>query len=222
MAKTESEVCPTFDPFRLYHILFDHYGPSGWWPGEGPLEVAIGAVLTQNTAWSNVEKAIANLKTAAMIDVRRLSTMHEKHLAKLIRPAGYYNIKARRLKNLLDMVVDSFSGDLSALFRLDKDELRSVLLEVNGIGKETADSICCYAAGKLVFVVDAYTKRILLRHIIIDGNASYDGIQAIFESKLPQDPSVYKDLHAHIVFIGKDYCRPRNPRCDACPLKNQL
>ncbi len=222
MAKTESEVCPAFDPFRLYHILFDYYGPSGWWPGEGPLEVAIGAVLTQNTAWSNVEKAIANLKTAAMIDVRRLSRMHEKRLAKLIRPAGYYNIKARRLKNLLDMVVDCFSGDLSALFRLDKDELRSVLLEVNGIGKETADSICCYAGGKLVFVVDAYTKRILLRHGILEGNTSYDEIRAFFESGLPQELSVYKDLHAHIVFIGKDYCRPRNPRCDACPLKNQL
>ena len=222
MAKTESEVCPAFDPFWLYHILFDHYGPSGWWPGEGPLEVAIGAVLTQNTAWSNVEKAIANLKTAGMIDVHRLSTMHEKRLAKLIRPAGYYNIKARRLKNLLDMVEDSFSGDLSALFRLDKDELRSVLLEVNGIGKETADSICCYAAGKLVFVVDAYTKRVLLRHSIIEGNTSYDEIRSFFESGLPQELSVYKDLHAHIVFIGKDYCRPRNPRCDACPLKNQL
>jgi endonuclease-3 related protein len=222
MAKTESEVCPTFDPFRLYHILFDHYGPSGWWPGEGPLEVAIGAVLTQNTAWSNVEKAIANLKTAAMIDVRRLSTMHEKHLAKLIKPAGYYNIKARRLKNFIDTVVDSFSGNLSALFRLDKDELRSVLLEVNGIGKETADSISCYAADKLVFVVDAYTKRILLRHGIIEGNTSYDEIRAFFESGLPQELPVYKDLHAHIVFIGKDYCRPRNPRCDACPLKNQL
>lgn len=211
---------PAFDPSRLHAILFGHYGPSGWWPGESPFEVMVGAVLTQNTAWTNVEKAIANLRAASLMDVEAIHRASHEVLARHLRPSGYYNVKARRLKNLVGMVADRFAGSLDRLFALDAQDLRSTLLEVNGIGKETADSICCYAAGKLVFVVDAYTRRILARHGAIDGDAGYDDMQAIFEDSLRPDLDVYRDLHAHLVFIGKDYCRSSNPRCAGCPLED--
>jgi endonuclease III related protein len=218
MEKVSASSCPVFDPLSLHRVLFDHYGPSGWWPGDSPFEVAVGAILTQNTAWTNVEKAIANLKSASMMDVRSIHDLDEKDLAALIRPAGYYNVKARRLKNFIRAVMDYSSGDLDEFFDRDKDTLRNDLLQVNGIGNETADSICCYAADKIVFVVDAYTRRILLRHGVIEESAGYEDIRMFFESGLPRDLSIYKDLHAHIVLVGKDFCRPRNLRCDACPL----
>jgi len=207
-----------FDPHRLYRILYDHYGPSHWWPGETPFEVMVGAVLTQNTAWANVEKAIANLKAAGLLDVTAIEHADASSLASLLRPSGYYNIKAQRLKNLVHMIMTSHSGDLQDLFSQETGVLRTELLQVNGIGKETADSICCYAAGKCIFVVDAYTRRMLMRHGIINARATYDEIQSLFEGSLPQELSLYKDLHAHIVYIGKDYCRSRQPRCDACPV----
>jgi len=203
-------------------VLSGHYGPSGWWPGETPFEVMVGAVLTQNTAWNNVEKAIANLKAASLLDMDALHKTPLDTLAGHLRPSGYYNVKARRLRNLVDMIAASFDGSLDRLFALDADDLRATLLAVNGIGKETADSICCYAAGKLVFVVDAYTRRILSRHGIIGGDAGYDDIQDLFESALSPDLDVYRDLHAHLVFIGKDYCRSRTPRCGECPLKGRV
>jgi endonuclease-3 related protein len=182
----------------------------------------LGAVLTQNTAWTNVEKAILNLKAAGLMDVTAIENADTVFLASLLKPSGYYNVKTRRLKNLVHMIAASHGGDLDMLFSLKPDDLRKVLLDVNGIGKETADSICCYAAGKIVFVVDSYTKRILLRHGIINEHAEYDEIQYLFEARLPRNLSVYKDLHAHIVFIGKDYCRTRNPRCGVCPLNGRL
>ncbi len=207
-----------FDPSALYQGLFAWYGPSGWWPGDSPLEIAVGAVLTQNTAWGNVEKAIGNLKAGGLLDLERLHRADPQDLAALIRPSGYYNIKAFRLKNLVAAVMEDFPGDLEGFLAQDTGRLRSRLLEVNGIGKETADSICCYAAGKLIFVVDAYTRRMLLRHLIIGPGWDYDDIQNIFQQGLPGRLEVYKDLHAHIVFIGKEYCRARQPRCDECPL----
>lgn len=175
----------------------------------------VGAVLTQNTAWTNVEKAIANLKTASLLDMDALHKTPLDTLAGHLRPSGYYNIKARRLRNLVDMIAASFDGSLDRLFALDADDLRATLLAVNGVGKETADSICCYAAGKLVFVVDAYTRRILSRHGIISGDAGYDDIQDLFENALSPDLDVYRDLHAHLVFIGKDYCRSRTPDAES-------
>jgi endonuclease-3 related protein len=178
----------------------------------------VGAVLTQNTAWTNVEKAIINLKAASLMDVAAIDNAEVPYLASLLRPSGYYNIKTARLKNLIHMIMTSHSGDLDHLFSLKLDALRTELLGVSGIGKETADSICCYAADKCIVVVDAYTKRILLRHGIITQHAGYDDIQALFEAGLPRNLAVYKDIHAHIVFIGKDYCKTRNPRCDECPL----
>ena len=207
-----------FAPQALYDKLFSWYGPSHWWPGESPFEIAVGAVLTQNTAWTNVEKAIDNLKAAGMLDIHRIHAVDESRLASLIRPSGYYNIKTKRLKNLISLIMDSFSGDLAAFFSQELDTLRPSLLGVNGIGKETADSICCYAADKEIFVVDAYTRRILLRHHIIDPDWGYDDIQQLFETKLARRLDVYKDLHAFMVFIGKEYCKARNPQCEACPL----
>lgn len=208
-----------FNPLRLYHVLSEFYGPSGWWPGDSPFEIIVGAVLTQNTAWANVEKAIVNLKAAGMLDLHALHTAADDLIAELIRPSGYYNIKTGRLKNLIGLVMNDFAGDLDRLLVLELHSLRTALLEVNGIGNETADSICCYAAGKPIFVVDAYTARILKRHAIIDV-ADYDHIQALFESGLPPDIGIYKDLHAYLVFIGKDFCRSRNPHCNKCPLND--
>ena len=218
MAKPRVSPESHFDPEQLYRILYGHYGPSHWWPGETPFEVMVGAVLTQNTAWVNVEKAIANLKAAGLLDAAAIEKADASYLASLLRPSGYYNIKTKRLKNLVHMIMTSYAGDLQALFSQDRDALRTLLLNVNGIGRETADSICCYAAGKCIFVVDAYTRRLLMRHGIIDERATYDEIQSLFEGSLPQDLSLYEDLHAHIVYIGKDYCRSRQPRCDACPV----
>lgn len=207
------------DFLHLYRILKARFGPSGWWPGESPLEVAVGAVLTQNTAWVNVEKAIQTLKKHSMLDLGKLHAIDPGELASLIRASGYYNIKAKRLKNLVNAVADSSSGSMEAFFSQDLKSLRDILLGVNGIGKETADSICCYAAGKTIFVVDAYTKRILVRHGIIEGSSTYDEIQQLFQQNLPHDLTVYKDLHAYLVFIGKDFCRPAGLRCSSCPLE---
>jgi len=182
----------------------------------------IGAVLTQNTAWGNVEKAIANIKNRQALDFETLYAMDDACLAELIRPSGYYNITTRRLKNLLEAIQRHTGGDLAAFLSRDPSTLRSQLLEVNGIGKETADSICCYAAEKTCFVVDAYTRRMVLRHgWVEESDGDYDRIQRLFVAGLPPDLQCYKDLHAYIVFIGKDYCRTRDPVCEACPLGPQ-
>ena len=175
-------------------------------------------MLTQNTAWSNVEKAIARLKAHSMLDARRILEAETTVLASLIRPSGYYNLKALRLKNLMHTVMETASGDMDAFFNRDLEGLRDMLLSVNGIGKETADSICCYAAGKQIFVVDAYTRRILSRHGVIGNSADYEAIRKLFEDSLPSDLAVYRDLHAYLVFVGKEYCRKRDPLCGACPL----
>lgn len=209
-----------FDPVRLHARLLEHYGPSGWWPGETPLEVMAGAVLTQNTAWKNVEKAISNLKAASLMDVEGLHRADEGTLADIIRPSGYYNVKAARLRNLAAMIAREFGGSLDRLFSLEDAELRARLLAVNGIGRETADSICCYAAHRLFFVVDAYTRRILSRHGVIQYDEDYEKIRSLFEDALPRRIDVYKDLHAHLVFVGKDHCRARVPGCGGCPLKD--
>ena len=208
-----------FDAAALYRALREHYGPSGWWPGDSPLEIAVGAVLTQNTAWVNVEKAIAALKSHSMLDIRRMHDSEPSELARLIRPSGYYNLKASRLKNLVRAVMEQASGDMEAFLDRDLSELRAALLAVDGIGKETADSICCYAAGRLVFVVDAYTRRILSRHGVIDAGADYEIIRQLFEHGLPRELSVYRDLHAYLVFVGKDFRRKSSPRCADCPLE---
>jgi endonuclease-3 related protein len=201
----------------LYAILLQHYGPQDWWPGDTPLEVAVGAILTQNTNWRNVALAIDRLKQAGLLAANALHQMPEAELAEYIRPAGYYNIKARRLKNFLNLLFDAYSGSMEAMMSAPWELLRSELLAVKGIGPETADSIILYGLGKPTFVVDAYTFRILSRHNLAPDPCSYEELQAIFTAALPPDPALYQEYHALLVRTGKDCCRPR-PRCAACPL----
>lgn len=203
----------------IYDALYAAYGPRHWWPGETRLEVMVGAVLTQNTNWTNVERAIGNLKAANALDWHRLHRMPHARLAELIRPAGYFNVKARRLKHLTAWVVEAFDGDLDAMFSTPTGSLRERLLGVNGVGRETADSILLYAGRHVTFVVDAYTARILRRHGLIDDEADYEQIKDLFEGNLPADEALFNEYHALLVELGKRCCRPRTPRCTECPLR---
>ena len=200
-----------------YRILDDHFGNLHWWPGDSPLEVIVGAILTQNTAWKNVEKAIAALRRHALLSVAALVEIPECELAGLIRPSGYYNVKARRLKAFFIFLRDEFRGSLEVMFSEDVPILRQKLLGIKGIGAETADSILLYAGGKPVFVVDAYTRRILSRHGIVATRSSYGEIQRLFMDRLPADAALFNQYHALIVYTGKNYCR-KQPRCQECPL----
>jgi len=178
-----------------------------------------GAILTQNTNWSNVEKAINNLKSQNLLSVKALLNIPEDSLASFIRPAGYFNVKAKRLKNLIRFLVDEFEGDLKKIINEDEHSLREGLLSVKGVGPETADSIMLYAAKKTVFVIDAYTHRILNRHNLIDVQATYDELQSLFMENLMPDEPLFNEFHALIVITGKKYCR-KNPKCDICPLND--
>ncbi len=203
---------------EIYETLFEKFGPQHWWPGETPLEIAIGAILTQNTNWKNVEKAIENLKNRDLIDVDRLLATPEDELRELIRPSGFFNIKLKRLLNFIRFL--KAEGGLNELKKLPVPELREKLLSVPGIGPETADSIILYALEKPIFVVDAYTRRFLKRHGIIQGNEKYDEIRALFEKNLPQDVELFKEYHALIVKLGKVYCKSK-PVCEGCPLNSE-
>ncbi|MCJ7730025.1 MAG: endonuclease III domain-containing protein [Sedimentisphaerales bacterium] len=201
----------------IYNLLFARFGPQHWWPGDSPFEIIIGAILTQNTNWTNVEKAIANLKKAKVLSPAKLHHLDIKKLADLIRPAGYFNIKAKRLNNFLDWLFENYAGQLKNLEDIPTDRLRSELLSVKGIGPETADSILLYALNRPVFVIDAYTARICSRHHLIDEGADYHQIQELFESNLPSDIRLFNEYHALLVRLGKDFCKP-TPKCDTCPL----
>jgi len=202
---------------ELYEAMRARFGHRGWWPGDDPLEIAVGAILTQNTNWSNVEKAIANLKGAGCLGVTDLHAMSREELAELIRPAGYFNVKAGRLKNFI-AAVERAGGDIEAFLDRPVPALREALLSIKGVGRETADSIILYAAGKCSFVVDAYTCRICLRHGLIAPEDDYEQIKEMFESSLPEDVELYNDYHAQLVAVGKRYCRP-TARCEGCPLE---
>ena len=202
----------------MFHILLYHFGPQHWWPGETELEIIVGAVLTQNTNWTNVEKAIGNLKKRDLLTVNALEAIPVASLAEAVRPAGFFNLKAKRLKNVIDFIMLRYGGDLSMLLKEETSTLREGLLSVRGIGRETADSILLYAARAPVFVVDAYTHRILHRHAMADELATYEEMQALFMENLPEDHQLFNELHALIVRTGKEYCR-KNPRCNICPLK---
>lgn len=201
----------------MYQAMRAHFGHRKWWPGNSPFEVCVGAILTQNTAWRNVVRAITNLKAASALDPIRIHELSHDELAALIRPAGYFNVKARRLRNFVDLLVLRHNGDLDALFDSQVEALRQELLSINGIGKETADSIILYAAGKPIFVVDAYTRRVLSRHGLVDEKADYDTVQALFHAHIPRDADLYNDFHAQFVAVGHSYCK-RVPLCDSCPL----
>jgi endonuclease-3 related protein len=202
----------------FYDAMLSRLGPQGWWPADTPLEVVVGAVLTQNTNWKNVERAIANLKREDLLDPRALDEVDAERLGDVIRPAGYYRIKARRLKNLMHLLAERFGARLEALFALPTAALRETVLSVSGVGPETADSILLYAAGRPVFVVDAYTARILYRHGMIEGGTTYEDLQSLFHGALAEDVAVFQEYHALLVAVGKDFCRKRAPQCDACPL----
>ncbi len=202
----------------MYKKLYAGFGPQHWWPGKTPFEVAVGAILTQNTNWSNVEKAIANLKSDKVLNPKALHDMSHARLASLIRPAGYFNIKAKRLKNFISFLINKYHGSMSRMAKEDLGAIRTKLLSVNGIGPETADSIILYALQKPVFVVDAYTKRVLSRHNILAHDASYDTFQGFFHSKLRKDISLFNEYHALFVRLAKENCRTK-PICAGCPLE---
>lgn len=204
----------------LLRLLLEAYGRQHWWPGATPFEVIIGAILTQRVAWSNVERAIANLKEAGLMDPASLARAPLETIASLVRPSVYYNEKAKKLKAFLDFLNERHDGDLVRFLALPLPSLRQELLAVRGIGEETADAILLYAAGKPSFVVNAYTRRILSRLGLIKERARYEEIRALFMENLAPDPSLYNEYHALFVRHGKERCRPR-PWCAGCPLKPQ-
>lgn len=201
--------------------MFDALGPQQWWPGETPFEVVIGAILTQNTNWSNVEKAIKNLKTAGMLSPGGIQELSLPELAQLIRPSGFFNVKARRVKTFINWLFSRYEGNLSSMFAQDLQMLRDELLSVKGIGPETADSILLYAGNLPTFVVDAYTHRILSRHGFISEESTYDEMKTFFEENLPKDVKLYNEYHALLVNIGKMFCKPKKV-CEQCPLRDLL
>ncbi len=207
------------DLMDMFHLLLKHCGRRNWWPAETALEVMIGAVLTQNTNWKNVEKAIQNLKKKNLLSFDALHSLSEHELAQDIRPAGYYNIKATRLKNLINLIAEQYRGDIASLLKEETRRLRQRLLTVNGIGPETADSILLYAAGRPVFVIDAYTHRILARHGMIEEQITYQELQELFMENLPEDASLYNEFHALLVEAGKNFCS-KKPDCSQCPLNH--
>jgi endonuclease-3 related protein len=236
---------------RAYELMRGRFGHQHWWPGETPFEVCVGAILTQNTAWTNVERAIFNLKAARVLEPEKLFALPESKLAELIRAAGYFNVKARRLRSFLRVMAGEFGGDLKRLFAGETSAVRGRLLAVHGIGPETADSMLLYAGGHHSFVIDAYTKRIFSRHGWSRKTESspssvalrrvekqktenknpkpggYEELKELCESALNQKTGVarldyWRDYHAQLVMVGKHFCRTRAPRCDQCPLKSLL
>jgi endonuclease-3 related protein len=208
------------------HIVHEHLvqnlGPQHWWPGETPFEILVGAVLTQNTNWQNVVKAIDSLRKADLLDPHALYNVPVEELEELLRPAGYFRVKAQRLRSLLRFLMERYDGSLDKMFRSDLVDLRAELLGVNGIGPETADSILLYAGNLPTFVVDAYTHRILARHGWIDFESDYHQIQEYLVSSLPEDAQLYNEFHAQFVYLGKHYCKKTTPKCRECPLFKML
>jgi len=202
----------------IYQKLFKACGPRHWWPGETPFEVMVGAILTQNTSWGNVEKAIQKLKGKRVLNPEGIYYLKKSQLASLIKSSGYYRIKADRLKTFVDFLFDKYGGDMQKMRREELGGLRDKLLGVKGIGPETADSILLYGLRKPIFVVDAYTKRILSRHGMVSEKATYEEIQRLFMSHLPLDEKLFNEYHALFVHLGKTLCK-KMPKCDICPLK---
>lgn len=202
---------------EIYNILLQKFGHRNWWPARTRFEVIVGAILTQNTAWKNVEKAISNLRAKRVLSFKGISDINEKSLAELVKPSGYFNQKAKKLKAFVEFATDEYNGSLSRMEKENHRVLRDKLLGVFGIGNETADSILLYAFQQPVFVVDAYTQRIFSRHGFIPKNSSYDYTQRFFMRNLPEDVFLYNEYHALIVCAGNRFCRSR-PDCEQCPL----
>ena len=206
---------------RIYHQLHFAFGPQCWWPARSSFEVILGAILTQNTNWQNVEKAILKLRTKKLLTPKKIQDISLKRLASVIRSSGFYNIKALRIKEFVKFFLSSYSGSIKKMSQRELTLLRKQLLAVKGIGQETADSILLYALNKPVFVVDTYTKRIFSRHGLIEGSASYIDVQNIFMRSLKCDTKLFNEYHALLVKLGKDFCRKQNPKCEICPLHGQ-
>lgn len=204
----------------IFKQLLHRYGHRDWWPAESPFEVCVGAILTQNTNWGNVEKAIANLKAADSLELSVIAGLPHQELAALIRPAGYFNVKARRLQSFCRFVLNPPHHDLERLFAQDWQKLRHQLLAVNGIGPETADSMLLYAANRPSFVVDAYTRRLFSRLGLVDEAIGYEALRSFCMQRLPHDPALFNEFHALIVEHGKQHCRTR-PCCEGCCLAGQ-
>ena len=205
---------------RMYRLLLEHYGDLRWWPGETPFEIAVGAVLTQSTNWRNVEKAIENMKERGLLSPGAVVRAGAEALEEAIRPSGFFRVKAKRLRAFAEFVHSTPGGTLESLEREDPRALREKMLGIAGIGEETADSILLYGLGMPVFVVDAYTRRILERHGVLKGGERYGDIQRAFTAALPEDPRVYNRCHALLVQAGKDHCR-KVPCCAGCPLSSE-
>lgn len=205
---------------KIFDILLETFGKRHWWPGETALEVIVGAVLTQNTSWKNVEKAIENLKSAGLMDLDRLHEVDDALLARHIRSSGYYNLKTKRLKNIVNVIHDEYGASIERLRNNGTTNLREKLLGIKGIGEETADSILLYALDKPVFVIDAYTKRFLVSHGLYGGPYRYGDMQAFFMNNLPSDTYLFNEYHALIVALCQSHCL-KVPRCGECPLKGQ-
>jgi endonuclease III related protein len=224
----ESALAPTGsrpdgqDLMRYYSAMSQALGPMHWWPAKTPFEVIVGAILTQSTAWANVERAITNLRAARLLTPSAMLGVRTSRLAALVRPSGYFRQKAKKLKAFLRFLQNEYRGSLKRMFQTPTEELRAKLLAVHGIGPETADSILLYAGNHPVFVVDAYTHRIFSRHGITGGKPDYETVRKLFESTLPPDPRLFNEFHALVVNIGKNWCRKREPRCGECPLASLL
>jgi endonuclease III related protein len=207
---------------RYYETMSAALGPMRWWPAETPFEVIVGAILTQSTAWGNVERAIGNLRSAGMLTPSAILSVRSSRLASLVRPSGYFRQKAKKLKAFVRFLRIEYEGSLDRMFQTPTLELREKLLSVHGIGPETADSILLYAGNHPVFVVDAYTHRIFGRHRITDGRPDYETVRSQFEAALPRQPQLFNEFHALIVNTGKNWCRKSAPRCEDCPLRPLL
>ncbi len=206
---------------EVYDELLQAFGPQSWWPGDSPFEVVVGAVLVQNTSWRNVERTIFNLKRHDLLDIHRLARVTTPRLERLLQPAGYFRVKAKRLSSVLEFLLREHGGSLDRLFQLPLEVARGQLLAVHGVGPETADSILLYAGQLPKFVVDAYTRRVLVRHGWVAPPANYQAMQEWFERRLDADVSLFNEYHALIVRLGVEYCKP-TPRCDNCPLQHRL
>ncbi len=214
---------------QAYQLMLERHGHQGWWPADTDFEMCVGAILTQNTSWTQVEKALSKLKQHNCLTPHALHEVEPETLAEWIRPAGYFRLKTQRLKAFVGVLVDEYEGEVSCLMAGERSQVRLRLLNIHGIGPETADSMMLYAGGHAIFVVDAYTRRIFSRHGWCHPQAPYhtlqeicqNGIQA-WQSSSESRVEGWKDYHAQLVQIGKDFCRPRNPKCDLCPLQSLL
>ena len=204
---------------QVYDLLYERYGPQGWWPAKTKLEVVLGAILVQSTAWGNAAKALDAIREAGVLDVSALARMSEGELGELVRSSGFYTVKARRVKAFVEHVMEGHGGDLDSMLEQDAAELRRELLGIHGIGEETADCIVLYAAGKPTFVIDEYTRRIVGRlGVGVVGRGTYGDYQRLFEEALASEAGVFGEYHALLVALGKDVCR-KSPLCLGCALK---